>query len=58
MAPAGDLGAAGHHLGDEILPEPQLERQRPLGGALDPGLEIGEFGGGIIANLLSRLRAP
>ncbi len=40
----GDLGAAGHHLTDEILVEPQFQRQSPLGGTGDLGFEVGQFG--------------
>ena len=40
----GDLGAARHHLADEILVEAQFERQGPLGGAGDLGFELGQLG--------------
>ena len=39
----GDLGAARHDLADEIVEQPQFERQRALGGAGDPAFEFGQL---------------
>ena len=46
-APAGrgDALRRGHHLGDQLVEDRQLQRQRLVGGAADAGFEVGQLGG-------------
>ncbi len=39
----GDFTAPRHHFTDQILEEPQFERERPLGGAGDLALQLGQL---------------
>ena len=45
-ATARIVSVGGDDRGGELVEDRELDRQRPLAGAGDPGLELGELGGG------------